>query len=108
MSHTSSLIIVKAKFTFKSAEEGGRTLPFRDGYRPNHFFVWPVFNEIPTSFVGDIYFEDGLPASPGETKFGIVRFLNVPGIFKYLNIGQQWFINEGSRNVATAEIVGIS
>lgn len=32
------LIIVKAKVTMKTTEEGGRKFGFKSGYRPNHVF----------------------------------------------------------------------
>jgi translation elongation factor EF-Tu-like GTPase len=105
MNYSGDLVLVKAKITFKSAEEGGKTLPIRNGYRPNHFFENPALNKMPASFVGDVYFQNDQPVLPGTTTIATIRFLNEPEIKKYLVIGQQWFINEGRRNVATAEIV---
>ena len=31
-------IVIKAKITFKSTEEGGRKTGIKSGYRPNHAF----------------------------------------------------------------------
>jgi len=38
---TDNLIIVKAKITMKTTEEGGRQSGFTSGYRPNHVFELP-------------------------------------------------------------------
>jgi hypothetical protein len=38
---TDDLIIVKAKITMKTTEEGGRQFGIKSGYRPNHVFEMP-------------------------------------------------------------------
>ncbi len=81
-------IKVKAKIYFKTAEQGGRSVPIRNGYRPNHFFDLLESNEIMSAYVGDLKFDDPQPIYPGETKMVMVRFLNVPEIINISLLGR--------------------
>ena len=94
---TNDLIIVKAKITMKTTEEGGRQSGFKSGYRPNHVFELPDNFKNLRTYIGDIQFDDQDLIKPGETKIVTVRFLKVPEIEKYILVGQKWFINEALR-----------
>lgn len=101
------LIIIKAKITMKSTENGGRKTGFISGYRPNHVFEFIEDNLPLRTFIGDINFEEPELFQPGETKDVVIRFLKVSEIEKYINVGQKWHINEGLRNLGTGEILEI-
>jgi len=93
------LIIVKAKITMKTTEDGGRISGFKSGYRPNHVFELPDNLKNLRTYIGDIRFDDQELIEPGETKIVTVRFLKNPEIEKYINVGQKWFINEAARTL---------
>jgi translation elongation factor EF-Tu-like GTPase len=102
---TDDLIIVKAKITMKTTEEGGRQSGFKSGYRPNHVFEIPDNLKNLRTYIGDIQFNGQDLIEPGETKIVTVRFLKVPEIEKYIMVGQQWFINEAARTEGVGEIL---
>lgn len=104
---TEDLIIVKAKITMKTTQEGGRQFGFKSGYRPNHVFELPTNLQILVTYIGDIQFDDQELIEPGETKVITVRFLKMKEVEKYINVGQKWFINEGTRTVGFGEILEI-
>lgn len=101
------LIIVKAKITMKKTKEGGRKFGFTSGYRPNHVFELPDELKNLKTYIGDIQFEDQEFIKPGETKVVIVRFLKVPEVKKYIQVGRKWFINEASETLGFGEILEI-
>lgn len=102
---TDDLIIVKAKITMKTTEEGGRQSGFKSGYRPNHVFEMPDNLKNLRTYIGDIQFDGQALIEPGETKIVTVRFLKVPEIEKYIMVGQKWFINEAARTLGVGEIL---
>lgn len=102
---TDDLIIVKAKITMKTTEEGGRQSGFKSGYRPNHVFEMPDNLKSLRTYIGDIQFDGQDLIEPGETKIVTVRFLKVPEIEKYITVGQKWFINEAVRTLGIGEIL---
>jgi translation elongation factor EF-Tu-like GTPase len=102
---TDDLIIVKAKITMKTTEEGGRQSGLKSGYRPNHVFELPDHIRNLKTYIGDIQFDDQELIQPGETKTVTVRFLKIPGIEKYLHVGQKWLINEAARTLGVGEIL---
>ena len=104
---SNGLIIVKAKITIKTKEEGGRTTGFHSGYRPNHFFEPPDDLKNISAYPGDIQFTDQRLVEPGENKIVTVRFLNTPGIKKYMTVGRKWFINEGPTTIGFGEILEV-
>jgi translation elongation factor EF-Tu-like GTPase len=99
------LIVVKAKITMKTTEEGGRQSGFKSGYKPNHVFEMPDNLKNLRTYIGDIQFDDQDLINPGETKIVTVRFLKVPEIEKYIMPGQKWFINEAARTLGVGEIL---
>ena len=101
------LIIVKAKITMKTTEDGGRISGFKSGYRPNHAFELPDNLKNLRTFAGDIRFDDQELIEPGETKIVTVRFLKNSEIEKYIRVGQKWFINEAARTLGFGEILEI-
>ncbi|CAN5768919.1 hypothetical protein BH11BAC3_BH11BAC3_04790 [soil metagenome] len=104
---TDDLIIVKAKITMKTTEEGGRQSGFKSGYRPNHVFELSDDLKNLKTYIGDIQFDDQELLEPGETKIVTVRFLKMPQVEKYINVGQKWFINEAAKTVAFGEIIEV-
>jgi translation elongation factor EF-Tu-like GTPase len=102
---TDDLIIVKAKITMKTTEDGGRKFGFKSGYRPNHVFELPDDLRNLKTYIGDIHFDDQELIEPGETKIVTVRFLKVLEVEKYIKVGQKWFINEGARTLGMGEII---
>jgi translation elongation factor EF-Tu-like GTPase len=102
---TDDLIVVKAKITMKTTEEGGRQSGFKSGYRPNHVFEMPDNVKDLRTYIGDIQFDDQDLIKPGETKIVTVRFLKVSEIEKYSMVGQKWFINEAARTLGVGEIL---
>ena len=102
---TNDLIIVKAKITMKTTEEGGRQSGFKSGYRPNHVFHLPVDLKKSKTYVGDILFDDQELIAPGETKIVTVRFLKMAEVEKYITVGRKWFINEAAKTVGFGEIL---
>ena len=104
---TGGLIIVKAKITMKTTEEGGRQSGFKSGYRPNHVFELPDDLRNLKTYIGDIQFDDQKLIELGETKIVTVRFLKTPPVEKYMKVGQKWFINEAARTLGFGEILEI-
>ena len=102
---TDDLIIVKAKITMKTTEDGGRQSGFKSGYRPNHVFELQDNSMNLNTYIGDILFDDQELIEPGETKVVTVRFLKMLEVEKYINIGQKWFINEGAKTFGFGEIL---
>lgn len=100
------LIIVKAKIYLKTYSQGGRENGIVTGYRPNHVFENLNIKPLRT-YIGDINFDNQKYFLPGETKIVTVRFLKIPGIEKYMHVGQQWFINEGVRTIGEGEIISL-
>ena len=101
------IIVVKAKITLKTSEEGGRSNPKRTCYRPNHVFVQPNNIRELSAYIGEIQFSDHEFIYPGETKLVEIIFANVGEIDKYMNVGQKWFIYEVPRLVGEGEILEI-
>lgn len=102
---TDELIVVRAKVSMKTTEDGGRKSGFKSGYRPNHVFELPVDLKNLQTYIGDIQFDDQELIEPGETKIVTVRFLKIPQIEKYIKVGQKWFINEAARTLGFGEIL---
>jgi translation elongation factor EF-Tu-like GTPase len=103
-----NLILVKARISLKKTDEGGRISGIASGYRPNHVFEMPADISNWKIYPGEIQFQDQELIKPGETKIVTVRFLKVPPVEKYMNVGQKWFINEGPRTIGEGEILEIN
>lgn len=101
------LIIIKAKVTFKTPEEGGKSNPITTGYRPNHAFEKPIDIRNIKTYIGEIQFFDQKFLYPGESKIVTVVFSKFGDITKYLIVGRKWFIYEVPRLVAEGEILQV-
>ncbi|HTE40237.1 MAG TPA: SMI1/KNR4 family protein [Steroidobacteraceae bacterium] len=93
---------VRARITFKRAEEGGRTEPVCGQYHPNHNFGKP--NDI-VWHIGQIEIPTETVIEPGEVKDLEVAFPHVRGLKEQLTIGRQWRIQELQKHVATGEVL---
>jgi translation elongation factor EF-Tu-like GTPase len=100
-------IVIKAKITFKSTEEGGRKTGIKSGYRPNHAFEKPVNIKLLRAYIGEIIFDYKEFIQPGETNDVTVSFLKVPEIEKFMKVGQKWFIYEPPILIAEGELIEI-
>ncbi len=70
------LIIVKAKITMKTTEEGGRQSGLKSGYQPNHVFKLP--DDIKNLKTLLVTCNLRIKIEPGETQVETVRFLKMP------------------------------
>lgn len=77
------------------------------GYRPNHVFEYKSNGEIKGTYIGDIVFNHIDRIEPGSTEFATVRFLNIPGLERFIHAGQKWLLHEGRRLVGDAEIMEV-
>jgi translation elongation factor EF-Tu-like GTPase len=95
---------VMARVRVISSEEGGKRKPFTARYRPNHNFGSPENRHF---FIGQLEVAEGDWVHPGETRDLVITFLNVVGLDELLKVGRVWRIQEGSRLVATAEVLSL-
>jgi len=100
-------IIIKAKITFNTTEEGGKKRGIKPGYRPNHAFEKTDNIKLLRTYIGEIDFVNKESIQPGETSIVTVRFLKIPEIEKYMRVGQKWFIYEVPKLIAEGEIIEI-
>lgn len=98
--------IVKARIRLKPTNEGGRKTGIKSGYRPNHVFEYKNGNMV-SAYMGDVIFDEQEWIEPGEEKVVTIRFMSGQAIKDFLTVGRIWWIHEGNRLVAEAEIVGI-
>src|SRR5947209_8039812 len=96
-------IYIKAKLKLLPTSSDGRLSAIRTGYRPNHVFEY-VDGQILQTFIGEIQFDNSEVIEPGEEAIVLVRFLFVPELEKYLQVGRRWWIHEGGRRVGEAVI----
>lgn len=96
---------VKARIKLKTTEDGGRQAGFKSGYRPNHVFELADNSRNNYTYIGEIIFEGKPLIEPGEEREVTVRFLVHQPIEKYLNKGRIWWIFEGPKQVAQAEMI---
>ena len=97
-------IRVLARITVLPREQGGRQGPFTTSYRPNHNFGGP---DDRIFYIGQVEVPQGAWVHPGETRDLVIAFLNVRGISDLLQVGRTWRIQEGSRHVATGEVLAV-
>lgn len=93
--------------TLFSKEEGGRENPIKNGYRSNHVFEYEKDGTIKYSFIGDFQFGENNLIEAGTSQNVTARFLTHQPIQQYLNLGQKWWIYEGSHKIGEAEITKI-
>jgi translation elongation factor EF-Tu-like GTPase len=97
-------IRVLARIRMLTEAEGGRGVPARGRYRPNHNFGTPENRHY---FIGQVEIPEGELFNPGETRELTITFLNVVGLAEELTPGRHWRIQEGARLVAAAEVLAI-
>lgn len=97
-----SLIWVYARVEVLSTQDGGRSGPFANRYRPNHNFGGP---ENRVFYIGEIVLEEDEKIYPGETREILIRFINVQDLKEFLMVGRSWRIQEGGKLVANAEVI---
>ena len=99
------LIKIKAKIRLRTTEEGGRVNGISSGYRPNHVFEYKENGMLKETFIGDIQFGKGTFLELGKECEVMVRFLLIPKIERFMEIGRKWWIHEGALKVGEAEII---
>ena len=107
LEETPPLYHVECKLTLFSKEEGGRTTPIGNGYRPNHVFEYEEDGTLKYTFIGDLQFGENNLIEPGTTQNVTARFLTHQPIEQYLNIGQKCWLHEGSRKTGKAKMIKI-
>jgi translation elongation factor EF-Tu-like GTPase len=95
-------IKVLARVSMLSTEDGGPSYPISKSYRPNHNFGDVQDNQF---YIGQVEVPEGTLVHPGETRELMVTFLNGPGLSELLREGRTWRIREGSKLVATAQVL---
>jgi len=93
--------LVEAEVTLYKTEDGGRSTPFTQYYRPNHNFDWPENSRM---FMGQFELQENEWVHPGETKILNVTFIDSIGLRELLTIGRVWKIQEGSNVIGEATI----
>jgi elongation factor Tu len=94
--------LVRARIRLLATAEGGKTVPIRGSYRPNHNFFGP---ENRNMAVGLIDLADGETLNPGENRVLDIIFLTWPGSELYP--GREWRIQEGAQLVGTGQVVEV-
>ena len=100
----SELIRVRVVITFLPTAEGGRSVPARSGYRPNHNFG---ARDDTLMQIGKVDFEDKGEVHPGESANAIVTFLYNADLTAELQVGREWRVQEGLRLVARAKVTEV-
>ncbi len=95
-------IRVLARISVLRTEDGGRNYPIPMSYRPNHNFGGAEDTQF---YIGQLEIPENHPVKPGETRDLVVTFLNGPGLSELLLEGRTWRIQEGSKLVATAQVL---
>ncbi len=97
-------IRVKARVMFLSVNDGGRALLPCGIYRPNHNFGASDHGEF---YIGQMLMPENVLLNQGQSYDADIVFINGDGLGKLLTVGRQWFIQEGSRLVAKAELLAV-
>jgi len=92
---------IEAEVTYLPTSEGGRTIPARSGYRPNHL----VMDGYLTS--GHHEYLDKEEVAPGEMAKAHIWFITPDLYSQSMWIGREIRVQEGSRLVGYAKITQI-
>ena len=95
-------IVVRARVSMISTENGGRQGPFTKGFRPNHNFGG---SDDRSFYVGQIEVAEDEWVYPGETRELPITFLNARGLSELLTPGRTWRIQEGAKLIGTAVVI---
>jgi hypothetical protein len=104
---TSTLIYISARLHLRTSAEGGRMTPLKTGYRPNHVFIPSADPRGLTTYIGEIQFSNVPLLYPGDTHVVHVKFLRLPQIEKFIQVGRIWWIYEVPKLIGEAEILTI-
>jgi len=85
-------IRIKACIELLASTSGGRMLPVRGSYRPNHNFGGPNSHEFEIGFLD---FPEGEFLSPGESKEMEITLWMRSGLVESISPGKKWRIQEG-------------
>ncbi len=97
-------ILVKARVMFLSVNDGGKTLLPCGVYRPNHNFGTLDNGEF---YIGQMVLPADSSLRQEQSYDADIVFIHDDGLDKLLTVGRQWFIQEGSRLVAKAELLAV-
>ena len=97
-------IHVRANIRLLAAAEGGRTVPIRGCYRPNHNFFGPDNRNMA---VGSVDLPSGAELGPGESVELPITFLNFPGLEGQIYAGRDWRIQEGAKLVGIGTVLEV-
>lgn len=102
------VINVIAEVRLLTSNEGGKSVPIRGSYRPNHNF-FDTENAVMT--IGFIEIPEGQEVKPGEAATVSIAFWWWEGLAGQVYVGREWRIQEGHQLVGhgrVLEIVGES
>ncbi|MTB50752.1 hypothetical protein [Lewinella sp. W8] len=101
------VIRVRAKVRFLPPDEGGRSIPVYDGYRPNHVFEYDDQQNMIEAFMGVIDFNSPEHLELGQEYEVNIRFVMTRGLENHLEAGRKWWMHEGPFLVGEAELLSI-
>lgn len=102
-----NIITVKAKIRFKTADEGGRSISVKSGYRPDHVFEYEEDGKLHQAFIGEINFDKYEELELGKTYEVNVRFPFAQRIERFIDKGRKWWIHEGPLKIGEGEMLDI-
>ena len=97
-------IRIRARIRLLSTAEGGRAVPVRGSWRPNHNFGAADNLEMDVAF---IEFAEGEMLSPGEATERDLLFWSRPRLDEVLTLGREWRIQEGRQIVGVGTVLEI-
>jgi len=97
-------IVVEANIRLLSTEQGGKSSPITQLYRPNHNFGDPDNRNM---FIGQIELGELEYLHPGESRDLRVTFFNVHGLREKLIEGRKWRLQEGTKLVGYGKVLRI-
>jgi elongation factor Tu len=97
-------ILVRASIRLLSSTEGGRLVPVRGSYRPNHNFFGPGAREPAVGFIDLPWWKTLRPGQSVELR---IRFSGVPGLAEQIYPGREWRIQEGDQLVGVGTVLRV-
>lgn len=101
---STDLVHVIAEVRLLPTKEGGKTVPIRGSYRPNHNF-FDADNAVMTG--GFIELPEGVAVNPGETITVPIALWWWPGLAGQIYVGREWRIQEGSHLVGFGRVIEV-
>ena len=93
---------ILAQIELLATERGGRELPIKGSYRPNHNFFGSDNRDMS---MGPIELPTDGQLSPGESLEVEMTLFVWPELVPELDVGRQWRIQEGAKIVRTGTIL---